>query len=289
LLNAFCFIVFLFAHYKNITVSLALFDFAILTFDNMKIVLVGSGNAATVIGRVIKSAKHTIVQVMSKQLNHAQSLAAELYAEAITNADAITKDADIYIICVWDNEIENIASQLFVKNKIVMHTSGAVSKNILKKSSENFGVLYPLQSLRKELNYIPDIPFLIDGNSAGTIQTIEAFAKSFSKKVSYANDEDRLKLHVAAVIVSNFTNHLYSLAKGYCEQEKTDFSLLVPLIKEVAHRTENYEPENMQTGPAVRDDEVTISRHLEMLSAYPNLQKIYSHLTGSIQLYHRLK
>jgi hypothetical protein len=52
------------------------------------------------------------------------------------------------------------------------------------------------------------------------------------------------------VIVSNFTNHLYALAAEYCKKERTDFSLLVPLIKEVAERIEIYEPESMQTGPA---------------------------------------
>lgn len=253
----------------------------------MKIVLIGSGNVATVLGRLIKSAEHIIVEVMSKQLQHAQTLAAEVNAKAITNTSAITKDADIYIICVWDDEIENVAKQLPLKNKIVLHTSGAVSKNVLQTSTNNFGVLYPLQSLRKDINYIPDIPFLMDGNSFETIQTIETFAKSFSAKVYHADDDERLKLHVAAVIVSNFSNHLYALAKDYCKKESTDFSLLVPLIKEVAQRTENYEPANMQTGPAVRNDAITIAKHLEMLSNHLNLQKLYLQLTENIQSYHR--
>jgi len=254
----------------------------------MKIVLIGSGNVATVLARLIKSTEHTIVEVESKQLQHAQTLANELNVNAITNIDVITKDADIYIICVSDDAIENIVKQLYVKNKIVVHTSGTVSKNVLQNSSDNFGVLYPLQSLRKELSYIPDIPFLIDGNSSEIIRTIETFVNSFSKKVYPANDEERLKLHVAAVIVSNFTNHLYALAKDYCKKENTDFSLLVPLIKEVALRTENYDPENMQTGPAFRNDAITISKHLEILSVHPNLQKIYSQLTESIQSYYQL-
>jgi predicted short-subunit dehydrogenase-like oxidoreductase (DUF2520 family) len=189
-------------------------------------------------------------------------------------------------MCVSDDAVENVAKQLSLKNKIVVHTSGAVSKNVLQNCTENFGILYPLQSLRKELNYIPDIPFLIDGNLPGTINAIETFAKSFSKKVYRAGDEERLKLHVAAVIVSNFTNHLYTLAKDYCEKEKTDFSLLVPLIKEVAARTENYEPKKMQTGPAIRNDGITIEKHLEILFAQPGLQKIYAQLTQSIQSYY---
>src|SRR5438874_1029783 len=173
----------------------------------MNIVLIGSGNAATVLGKLIKSAGHIIVQVISKQLKHAQILAAELQAVAITNIAEITKTAEIYIISVSDDSIEDIAKQLYLKDKIVVHTSGAVSKNILQNVSRHYGVLYPLQSLRKELTHIPDIPLVIDGNTSQTIHAIESFAGSFSENVHYADDTARLKLHVSAVFVSNFTNH----------------------------------------------------------------------------------
>jgi hypothetical protein len=52
----------------------------------------------------------------------------------------------------------------------------------LQNVSERFGVLYPLQSLRKESKHIPDIPLLIDGNTEETIQIIQTFAKTISKK-----------------------------------------------------------------------------------------------------------
>ncbi|MEJ0101166.1 MAG: DUF2520 domain-containing protein [Bacteroidota bacterium] len=45
------------------------------------------------------------------------------------------------------------------------------------------------------------------------------------------NDE-RVKLHVAAIFVSNFTNYLYILAEEYCRREGIDFKLLQPLIEE---------------------------------------------------------
>src|SRR5690349_4665716 len=122
----------------------------------MNIVLIGSGNVATVLGRVIKSFGHTIKEVVSRNKTHAQTLAAELNATAQSNINSTTKEAHIYIIAVADNAIETVAKQLRLNDKIVVHTSGAVSKNVLQNVSERFGVLYPLQSLRKELTNTPE-------------------------------------------------------------------------------------------------------------------------------------
>ena len=254
----------------------------------MNIVLIGSGNVATVLGRLIKSFGHTIKEVVSRNKTHAQTLAAELNATAQSNINSTIKDAHIYIIAVADNAVETVAKQLQLNDKIVAHTSGAVSKNVLQNVSERFGVLYPLQSLRKELTHTPEIPLLIDGNTEETIFDIQTFAASLSKRVSRAKDEERLKLHVSAVVVSNFTNQLYTLAAEYCKKEGTDFSLLIPLIKEVAERTEVHPPTSMQTGPAIRNDDITIRKHLKLLEAHPQLKNIYEVMTKSIQGFYQL-
>ena len=128
----------------------------------------------------------------------------------------------------------------------------------------------------------PVIPFLIDGNIQEVTKQIEEFAFSISTVVSRANDGQRMKLHTAAVIVSNFTNYLYTLAKEFCEKERTDFSLLYPLIQETATRIESNNPAEMQTGPAIRGDAITIEKHLHLLSGYPALKNIYTVISGRI-------
>ena len=39
----------------------------------------------------------------------------------------------------------------------------------------------------------------------------------------------------------------------------------------------------MQTGPAIRDDQNTIEKHLDFLNEYPAFQDLYQQLTNSIQ------
>ena len=45
-------------------------------------------------------------------------------------------------------------------------------------------------------------------------------------------------------------------------------------------------PEKSQTGPAVRNDQNTIERHMDLLSFSPELKKIYREITMSIVNYH---
>lgn len=253
----------------------------------MKVVLIGSGNVATVLGRLIKSAGHDIVAVVSRNRLHATLLADKLGATANSDFKSISQDAEIYIVAVADASIKNVADALDLQGKLVVHTSGAVSKNVLQNASKSYGVLYPLQSLRKEAAHIPEIPFFIDGNSSETLAVIKAFGESISNHVEFANDEERLKLHLCGVIVSNFTNHLYALTADYCSNVGVDFSMLEPLIKEVANRTSAYVPASMQTGPAIRGDIETVDKHLQLLKGYPQLQKIYGQLTESIGEFHR--
>jgi predicted short-subunit dehydrogenase-like oxidoreductase (DUF2520 family) len=255
----------------------------------MNIVLLGSGNTATVLAKMIKKAEHEILQVWSRNEAHAKALADKVNAKAIATLDDITSEADICIMAVTDSAIPELAKQLHLKRKILVHTAGSVSKDVLRNSSPNYGVLYPLQSLRKEMIVIPPVPFLVDGNSDEVNVLLADFAASFSENVQPADDDKRLKMHLAAVMVSNFTNHLYALAEDYCKDRKLDFKLLHPLIIEVACRLTQGHAVDMQTGPARRGDEETIKKHMFLLEIDEHLQDLYHELSESIRRLYRKK
>jgi predicted short-subunit dehydrogenase-like oxidoreductase (DUF2520 family) len=134
---------------------------------------------------------------------------------------------------------------------------------------------------------LPVIPFLVDAVQEEDVNALQQLALSLSSQVQVAGDEKRLKLHIAAVIVSNFTNHLYALAAQYCQEEQADFTLLLPLIAEVATRLQYLEPRQSQTGPAVRGDQSTIEKHLQLLEAHPALKQVYALMSQSIDQVHR--
>jgi predicted short-subunit dehydrogenase-like oxidoreductase (DUF2520 family) len=253
----------------------------------MKVVILGTGNVATVLSKKIIQNGHSIIQVYGRELQKAQTLANEVNAAATELIAEITNDADIYIMAVSDTAVQLLADQIKLPGKLVVHTAAAVSKNVLKPISDRYGVIYPLQSLRKTSVHIPEIPAFIDADSEKTFEEIKAFSRSVFETVQKADDEMRVKLHVAAVFVSNFTNHLYALAEYFTEEEHLQFMTLQPLIAETANRLKHAKAVDMQTGPAVRSDLVTIEKHLNHLEKYPFLKDVYQRLTQSIVDFHR--
>lgn len=248
----------------------------------MEIVIIGTGNTAAVLGRKLKAAGHTIVQVFGRDTSAASQLAYELDTESTNYWNIVYRNADIYILAVSDIAIEEVLTELQLPDKTIVHTAASVSKNVLKNTARHFGVFYPLQSLKKELSHLPDIPIIIDASDEATLHELENLAGSISDKVTEAGDEERLKLHLAAVICNNFVNHLYTLAESYCKKEGMDFKLLHPLIEETAARLKEIPPSQSQTGPALRNDRATIEKHLQLLKNYPQLKKVYEVLTESI-------
>ncbi|MBK7560646.1 MAG: DUF2520 domain-containing protein [Chitinophagaceae bacterium] len=250
----------------------------------MDIVIIGSGNVAAVLGRKFKAAGHTILQVVSRNSKMASALAYEWDTVSTNYKSQTNKKADVYIIAVSDEAIDDITIDFRLPGKIVAHTAASVPKEVLKNVSEHYGVFYPLQSLKKDMTTIPNMPIFFDGSDEKTKKVLEQLALSISPgKVVEAGDDARLKLHVAAVVVSNFVNHLYSLAEDYCRKEGLDFKQLLPLIEETASRIKNISPQQAQTGPAIRHDSETIHKHLEILKTHPQLKNLYVLLTESIQ------
>lgn len=249
----------------------------------MKTVIIGSGNIATVLGETIASAGHTVLQVVARNHNKGTALARTIGASFTSDYSAIDRFGDIYIVALSDAALEPLAAEVSLPGKLIVHTAGAAPVHSLEPVSGRAGVLYPLQSLHAAIRPFPPFPLLIDTTRAGDLEHLENFAKTLSNEVIRAGDATRIKLHLAAVIANNFTNYLYTLTAAYCRREKIDFSILLPLIEETANRLERYEPEEVQTGPAVRFDKQTIARHISLLSNYQEIKGLYELFTNLIE------
>ena len=108
-------------------------------------------------------------------------------------------------------------------------------------------------------------------------------AQSISSNIHHISSEQRLRLHIAAVFANNFVNSLYANAATLLEDQNLPFRILHPLIMETALKAIDTYPRNVQTGPAIRNDELTINKHLQLLASNPELKKVYQLLTTQIQ------
>lgn len=246
----------------------------------IRITLIGSGNVAQhLIKAFTKSELVEIVQVYSRKK---ENLASLLDYDKIVNDFQELKEADLYIIAVSDKAISEVSRQLPFQNRIVVHTSGAASLDVLDSKNRK-GVFYPLQtfSKKKDLDF-STIPMCLEAENTFDFRVLEALAKSISNAVFPINSDQRKALHVAAVFVNNFTNHLYQIGQEICEEHQVPFEVLKPLIRETAEKINTLSPVDAQTGPAKRHDSNTIESHLDYLTR-ENQKNIYKLLTQSIQ------
>jgi predicted short-subunit dehydrogenase-like oxidoreductase (DUF2520 family) len=240
------------------------------------IILIGAGNVATQLGLALADAGYKISQVYSKTASAAAALSKKLKANPLTDLKKLDQDAAIYIIAVKDDAIEAIAKQLKLKDKIVVHTSGSVSMEVLKKASKNYGVFYPLQTFTKDKKIdFKAVPICLEGNNKDTSTTLQYFAKSISSNVNLVNSDQRKVIHLAAVFACNFSNHMYAIADDILKKNKLSLDILKPLIEETAQKIRNTSPAKAQTGPAVRGDKKTMEGHLKMLKGDKKLKEIY--------------
>lgn len=252
----------------------------------MKVVIVGSGNTATILGRLILDSGHTIVQVISRNEAQGRQLAMILNATWGTINQSTFQEADLYILALSDNALHEANRIKALQGKWVVHTAGSVSMEVLAPLTDLYGVLYPLQTLSRFTQHIPQIPLLVNGNTKNTQNNITQFAQSLSSQVTLVPDNQRLQYHIAAVFVSNFVNHLMALTENYCQKENLNFNYLLPLMNEVVLKIQQYGALNAQTGPAVRGDDMTMNMHLNELSNYPSLADLYQKLSKGIQDFH---
>lgn len=248
------------------------------------VVLIGAGRVAHHLAKAINNSGRKIVQVYSRRIAHAEELASAYKAAAtdeITNPDA---SADIYIIAISDDAIAEVAGQLAVANKMVVHTSGSMPMDVLQTASSNYGVLYPLQSFafNQEMDF-SQVPLCIEAADPDAKENLMQLARSLSRDVRQIDSDTRMQIHIAAVFANNFTNFMYLMAQEILADGKVDFDILMPLIEETTRKLQHQHPHNAQTGPARRADNGIIRKHLEELGNHPEKQEIYKLLSRIIQ------
>jgi predicted short-subunit dehydrogenase-like oxidoreductase (DUF2520 family) len=249
----------------------------------MRITIIGSGNVATHLAAAFKNAGHSIVQVFSRDIHNALLLAYHVKAEAIDNLEQINPETRLFVIAVKDDAIEQVAAELAKYNKPVVHTSGAVSLQVLQKYVQNAGVFYPLQTFSKtrELDF-NRVPLCIEGTDEQMTSMLNELAFTISQQVYRVDSSQRKTLHLAAVFANNFPNYLYHVSQQLLAEKHLPFDLLRPLILETAGKVQELLPGDAQTGPAARNDEKTMASHLAELQEKPELQEIYKLLSQGI-------
>jgi len=246
--------------------------------------MIGAGNVATHISRHLHSAGHKIECIFSRSRESADSLAAEVGSMATSDPDKLPRKANFYIICVPDQAVAEVAARFQGWKGIWLHTAASVSVEVFYGITDEFGVLYPLQTLSRDRKIRKgQIPFLVEGSSSVVLEKIIDLALSISGRVEEAGFQSRLKVHLAAVFANNFSNHMVHIAQQILEAARCNPSMLGPLLEETFQKLKDLDAQGAQTGPAIRGDRETMNKHRELLKDHPEWEKLYTFISREIE------
>ena len=271
----------------------------------MKIVLIGAGNLATHLGKALHAAGHDMVQVFSRTMQSAETLASLLDAEPLTDIAQVRDDADVYIFSVKDSALVQLVAQLCrheadglgedgavnalrkakkgEHERVFLHTAGSMPMSVFKGMAQHYGVLYPMQTFSKQREVdFSIIPCFVEANDEFAQKQIEGLAREISGRVYQLSSEDRKYLHLSAVFACNFANHCYAISQELLEEHGIPFDVMLPLINETAAKVHEMKPKDAQTGPAVRYDENVIGKQSKLLENHPHIKKVYDSMSKSI-------
>ncbi len=237
--------------------------------------LVGSGNIAHWLVYALKKADVDIRQIYSRQLGHAKELAAKADADAIDNLRDLSPDSDLYIFSVKDDSYETLLSQLPFRLPLAVHTAGSLSIRIFEPYADSYGILYPYQSLNKNMDFANvEVPLSVESNDKMVENELFAFAGRLSSTVQLMGEAQRLVLHRAAIFGCNFTNAMYAIAYDILRENNIDWRMILPLLENTLDKVKTMNPHDAQTGPAKRGDQNIIRMHQEALQD-ERLREIY--------------
>jgi predicted short-subunit dehydrogenase-like oxidoreductase (DUF2520 family) len=252
-----------------------------------KIVIVGCGNVAWHLARKFSELKFSVV-VYNHRVNVAlEDFRKQLKVSVKVGLFNIDDDAAFYFICVPDRYIGDCAKRIGPKSPraVIAHTSGSAEIRELGKRGHGTAVFYPLQTFSRNDEVVwQKVPLIIEGDSAATTAQVKMLADHFSKEVHICNYEERLKLHLAAVLVNNFTNALFVSASRLLGEGSTSdkFRLLMPLAAQTVEKVRKMDPVLAQTGPARRGDKKVMKKHLKLLAGQDEMRRLYKQMSALI-------
>jgi predicted short-subunit dehydrogenase-like oxidoreductase (DUF2520 family) len=246
---------------------------------NTFVTFIGAGNLAWHLAPALDNTEFSVREVYSRDPQTALTLVKRLYdAEVATSLDFSDSPSRIFVLAIPDDAIELTASALQLPSgAVVVHTSGSQPLSLLYNiATPLVGVFYPLQTFSKAKKVAWDTtPIFVESLTPEVESLLMKMGKALTPHIHKIKSSDRKAMHVAAVVASNFTNHLLYIAKKIMQENHLNYDWLKPLIAETITKSLSIGPEKAQTGPAKRGDLEILDKHVAFLSEDESLTELY--------------
>ncbi len=252
---------------------------------------IGAGRAGSALARALTDAGHRVVAVHSRTPAHAAELAASTGAAVVPTAVAAVQSAEITFATVPDSELAGVAAEIAatgaaLPGRSLVHCSATHGTEVLgavRLTGAATGSFHPLQALAGERSapllrgssFAVDAPEPLRRILLGLVSDLGGHALDLPPG-------GRTLYHAAAVLAGNAPLALLARATSLLEEAGVDRAdahrALVALLAGAASNASEAGPASALTGPVVRGDAQTVTRHLDALNADPTTRELYRRL-----------
>jgi predicted short-subunit dehydrogenase-like oxidoreductase (DUF2520 family) len=241
------------------------------------VAFVGSGKVANGLASIFYKANIKITGISSRNKITGKALALTVEAPFFDSPSELK--ADLIIVTVSDQHVIEVVNNFSAKQNIAFSAGSIALENMIHKKTR--AVFYPLQTFTEGRNLkAKEIPILLEANTKSLQKKLEAICKEIGFEYLNCDSENRKKIHLSAVFLNNFVNHLVYIAEEEAIKNKINWSLFQPLFNETFEKLKIISPFEAQTGPAKRNDRLIIENQLSLLEG--RNKEIYKLLSQSI-------
>ena len=176
------------------------------------------------------------------------------------------RGVDILVIATPDDAVASVASAVApCASTTVLHLSGSLGLDVLAPHPQR-GALHPLVPLPNAVvgatRLASGVTFAVSGAPVA-----RHIALSLGGRVVEVADADRATYHAAACIAANHVVALLGQVERVAASAGLDLEAFLPLTMAAVDDVAALGPRRALTGPAMRGDWDTLSRHLDALPA----------------------
>lgn len=202
--------------------------------------------------------------------------------DPVSHITELNEDSDLIIMMVSDHAIDDISQALNLEHTLICHTSGMTSVNAIAQTER--GIFYPLNTFSGlDHSWNCETPIFIQATNHEAYTLLRQLAKKISSNVQLLDESTMPIIHTAAVVSQNFSNHLIAQAETLLESHGQNRKVILPLLESMISNLKLNPARSNQTGPAIRRDQETIEKQIDLLQKNKSLLYIYKSLTRSIQ------
>lgn len=263
------------------------------------IAIVGAGNLALALALSLRQVGYRIDEVIARDRSSrkAKDLARNAGARVAVISDTSLR-ATVVWFCVPDGEIAQAARSLATntewKNKIALHSSGALSSDELdsvRRRGAAVASVHPLMTfVRGEVAgkskarsgesraALAGVPFATEGDAAA-VKVAQRIVKDLGGIAYAIRKEDKAAYHAWGTFASPLLTALLATTERVAGlagvNPKDARRRMIPILLQTLMNYAAFDAAGAYSGPIVRGDVDTVKRHLEVLRREPVARDVY--------------